>query len=122
MFSTRSFVVASALVASLSISIFAAEESKVIKEGMKEFHKGDTALIKKVLAGEGSEEELKKIQAFYKKMSAEKPPLGDEASWKEKTIALSKAADAVLAKDPNGIALLKEAANCKACHSVHKPK
>jgi cytochrome c553 len=99
-----------------------AEDSKVIKDGMKTFHKGDTALIKKVVAGQATDEEIKSLQAYYKSIVAEKPPLGDEASWKDKTAALNKAVDEVAAKDPNGIAHLKEATNCKACHSVHKPK
>ena len=118
---TRSLIVAGALACGLVLSV-QAEESKVIKDGMKKFHKGDDAVIKKVLAGAGSEEQIKELQAYYKAIVTEKPPLGDEASWKEKTAAVNKAIDGVVAKDPAALGQLKEAVNCKACHSVHKPK
>ncbi len=116
----RSFVVACVVACGLVAAH--ADESKVIKDGMKKFHKGDDSPIKKVFAGQGSDEQLKELQAYYKAITAEQPPIGDDASWKEKTAAVNKAIDAVIAKDPNGIAQLKEATNCKACHSIHKPK
>lgn len=98
------------------------KDEELISEGMKTLHKGDNSLIKRVLAGEGSDEDIQKLQTFYHLLPAARPPLGQDDSWKDKSAALIKAIDAVAAKDPNGLAQLKEATDCKACHKIHKPK
>ena len=59
--------------------------------------------------------------AAYKVLASAKAPKGDEASWKEKTGKLLKAATALQKGAPDAAAAYKEAVNCKACHSVHKP-
>ncbi len=47
-------------------------------------------------------------------LAAYKPPKGDAVSWKKKTGAIVEAIKG------NDQAALKKAANCKACHNIHK--
>jgi surface antigen len=98
-----------------------AEDEKpkaTIKEVMKACMKG--GLCKKVADGKATEEEKKKLVEQFEALAANKPPKGDEASWKEKTAALLSAAkDCEAGKEGAGAALGK-AANCMMCHSAHK--
>ena len=75
---------------------------EVMKKGFKAKLHEDLAANKAVLA---------KYAAW---LAAYKPPRGDAESWKEKTQAL------VVAVEKNDLKALKAAANCKACHKVHK--
>ncbi len=102
-------------------------ESKedAVKEFMKTYHKapkGVDPVCKKAGDGQATAEELKKLVAGYKVMAAAKPPRGDEASWKEKTSKLLAAAQGLEKRAPDAAAKYKEAVNCKACHSLHKPE
>jgi hypothetical protein len=105
----------------ITLTTGAAEDEKpkyTIKAVMKAAHKG--GLMKKVADGKASDGEKKQLVEFYVALAANKPPKGDEASWKEKTAALLAAAkDAEAGKDGAGAALTK-AANCMGCHSAHK--
>lgn len=92
---------------------------------MKAFHKapkGVDPVCKKAGDGKASAEELSKLVASYKTLISAKPPRGDEASWKAKTTALLAAAEGLKIGAPDAAAKYKEAVNCKACHSVHKPE
>ena len=100
---------------------FAQAESKVIETVMKESMKGDNSLYKKVALGKGSDADAAKLLAYVKQLRAEKPPKGDDASWKSKTAALVKATQDVVDKKPEAHLVLQKAGNCKACHSEHKP-
>ncbi len=112
--------VALGLVASLAAG--AADKAKLTtKEVMKQFHKGDDALCKKVVGGKASKEELKKIIEGYTAMTTEKPPKGDEKEWKDRTAKLLAAAKGIEAGKPEALAQYKDAVNCKACHTAHKP-
>ena len=77
---------------------------EVMKKGFKAKLQNDLAANKKVLA---------KYAAW---LAAYKPPKGDDASWKEKTVAIVKAVKA------NNQAALKKATNFKAFHNIHKCK
>ena len=102
----------------------AGDEANPIKQVMKIYHKapkGVDPVCKKASDGKASAAEIKNLVAAYKTLAAAKPPKGDEASWKEKTSALLSAAEAMQKGAPDGVARYKEAVNCKACHSVHKP-
>ncbi len=102
----------------------AAEAKDPIKEVMKIYHKapkGVDPICKKAGDGKATPAELKNLVAAYGTMAKAKPSKGDEASWKEKTSKLLAAAQALQSGAPDGAALFKEAVNCKACHSVHKP-
>lgn len=103
----------------------AEEKDNAIKQAMKLYHKapkGTDPVCKKAVDGHASAEDLKNLVACYKAMKAAKPTRGDQASWTEKTTKLLAAAEALQKGEPNAAALYKEAVNCKACHSVHKPE
>lgn len=89
------------------------------KEVMKAAFKGP--LIKKVLSGDASDEEKEKLVEMLVALGKNEPPKGEADSWKELTTALTKAGKAIVEGDKEGAAMLKKAANCKACHSKHKP-
>jgi hypothetical protein len=99
----------------VSMTLAADEKPKyTIKEVMKEAMKG--GLCKKVATGKATEEDKAKLVEMFKAMTQNKPPKGESESWKSKTDALLTAA-----KGDDGKALGK-AANCMACHEVHKGK
>jgi hypothetical protein len=104
-----------------STGLFSADEKPkhTIKEVMKTCMKG--GLCKKVGSGKGSDDDKKELLAMFTSLAASKPPKGDEDSWKEKTGALVSAAKACEKGEKDGPKLLGKAANCKACHEVHKP-
>ena len=121
----RKLLVASIVVvigwAMLSLTSGAQDKAKhSIKDVMQACMKG--GLCKKVASGEASAEDKAKLVEMFEALAADKPPKGDDASWKEKTAALVAAAkDCAAGKDGAGAALGK-AANCMGCHSVHKGK
>lgn len=108
------------LVAALAAG--AADKAKLsIKDVMKEFHKGDDALCKKVGAGKATKDELKKIVEGYAALADAKPPKGDEKEWKERATKLLDAAKGIEAGKADALAKYKDAVNCKSCHTAHKP-
>ena len=94
--------------------------SEVIKTAMKDFHKGDTALCKKVSNGQASDAELANLLKSYQAMCAATPPKGEKTAWVTKCQALIGSVKKIQAKDPAGVAAYKTAVNCKACHNEHK--
>jgi hypothetical protein len=92
-----------------------------VKEVMA-LHKGKESFLSTILAGKGSDDDLKKLVTAYEVMAAQKPPTGDEASWKTLTTALLAAAKEAQGKKEGALDKLKAATNCKACHEHHKPK
>ncbi len=122
-------LLAAALIAALGLTTFVArieahdgddhDSHEFIEKVMKVAMKG--GLCKKVAAGKATAEEQKKLAKMFQKFAKTKPPRGDSKSWKAKTEALAKAAQAFA--DGKGSAKdLRKAANCKACHDAHKPK
>lgn len=102
----------------------AEEKSNPIKEAMQKYHKaprGQDNVSKKVVNGTATKEEIKGIVEGYRNMAKAKPPQGDDASWKEKSSKVLAAAVAVERGEPGALDKYKAAANCKACHDVHKP-
>lgn len=93
--------------------------SDVIKTAMKQYHKGDDALCKKV-GTTATDAELATLLKVYQDMCAATPPKGDKAAWVNKCQALIGAVKKVQAKDAAGAAAYKAAVNCKACHTDHK--
>ncbi len=92
-----------------------------IKDVMTVAHKGGkNSMLQKIIGGTGSEADAKKLVELYEFLATQKPSMGEEASWKEKTGALVSAAKEVAEKKPADN--LKKASNCKACHDVHRPK
>ncbi len=117
--------VAAAIAASFLVTnLHAADGDNATKKFMKDFHKapkGVDPVCKKAADGKATPDELAKLVAGYKAMCSAKPPKGDEASWKEKTSKVLEAAMALQKGAADGAAKYKEAVNCKACHSAHKP-
>jgi hypothetical protein len=102
----------------------AADAGDATKDFMKKYHKapkGTDPVCKKALDGKASAEELAALVAGYKAMCDAKAPKGDAASWKEKTTKLCSAAAALQKGEAGAAEKYKEAVNCKACHSAHKP-
>ncbi len=96
------------------------EEPKyTISEVMKEAHK--SGLLKKVTGGEASRGEKETLLELYQALAKNEPPKGEDKSWKEKTTAIVKAAQAVYDGDPDAEETLAKAVNCRACHTAHKP-
>lgn len=88
-----------------------------IKEAMKECMKSD--LCKNVASGKGTKADAEKLVTYFTAMQGNKPPKGEEKSWKAKTGALITAAKTFV--DGKGDAdALKKAANCGGCHGAHK--
>jgi CRISPR/Cas system-associated exonuclease Cas4 (RecB family) len=87
-----------------------------IKLIMQKAHAGKNSLLSKVIKGEASEEEKKKLVEYYTKMEKLVPVKGDEEAWKKTTHLLLEAAKG------NDAEALKKASNCAGCHSVFKGK
>jgi cytochrome c peroxidase len=104
------------------ISAIEAKPKYTTKEVMKALHKGDINVAKRVLKGQGTKADFAKLVEYYQSLPLNAPPRGDKASWDAKTVALLSAAKSLNAGDPNGLNAFKQAVNCKACHSVHKPE
>jgi hypothetical protein len=124
---TLKFIVAPALILGLAIGLAALrgadDASKyTIKEVMKMAHQGDNSLYKRVSSGKASKEDKKKLVELYTALAADAPTKGDADSWKDKTTALVDAAKAVEDGKEGATKDLKKAADCKACHTVHKGK
>src|SRR5262245_15975731 len=73
-------------------------------------------LLKKVLDGKADAAEKKELLELYTELGKNKPGKGDAKSWKDKTTALATAAKEVVDGKEAGIADLKKASNCMACH------
>ena len=85
-----------------------------IKEIMTKSFKADDNLKDLIIEGMATDEQKAQFVDYVENLAQFKPRKGDAASWKEKTDALISAAKGT------DMAALKKAANCKACHSVHK--
>lgn len=119
----RKLCVASLVIAfgwvAVNLTMGAEEGEKVaIKEVMKVAMKG--GLTKKVASGKATEEEKKKLAGLFAALHENKPPKGEEESWKQKTEALVNAANDVLAGKEGAGEKLQAAADCMACHKAHK--
>ena len=120
----RRTLLATALVASLAAPALPAADSAAkytIKEVMKALHKGDVNVGKKVLNGKGDAADFAKLVDCYESLPLNKPPRGEQASWDAKTGALVKSAKSLKAGEAGALEAYKAAANCKACHTEHKP-
>jgi len=102
----------------------AADDDGPIKKAMQYAHKapkGEKKVCEKIVEGTATDDEVKKTLDLYKAMAAEKAPKGEDAAFHAKVAKLITATEDVTAKKANASAGYKEAANCKACHSEHKP-
>jgi len=101
------------------LALLAAQTGSV-HDVMETANEGKNSLYERVAAGKATQEEAKKLSDLYQALPGLKPPKGDAKSWKEKATALAAAAKDVAEKKPGALDKLKAAADCKACHKVHK--
>lgn len=122
----RNTTIAAVILTALAFTPMATAAAKkpkhTTKEIMKEILKGDDSIGKRVAQGKASKADIDKMVEYYASLPLNDPPRGDKESWLAKTTALVKASQEVKAGKPNALEHLKEASNCKACHSVHKPE
>jgi hypothetical protein len=85
-----------------------------IKSVMKAHFKGETSDLKKAAAGELDKAAMDKFIADVNSITGETPPKGAKPEFKAKMTALATALQA------GEKGKIKMAANCKACHDVHK--
>ena len=90
-----------------------------IKEVMKQAHKD--GLLKKVTSGDASAEEQRELLDLYISLVENKPPTGEMDSWHRLAGGAALAAAKIVVGRDGAVVELKEASNCKACHSAHKP-
>jgi len=95
-------------------------EDMTIADIMKAAHKKPKHLLKKVATGAAKPAEQEELLQLYKALTKLEPPKGDAASWKAKTTLLVEAAEAALSKAEDADRQLTRAANCMACHQLHK--
>jgi hypothetical protein len=97
----------------------AANEPDTIKKVMKAAM-GKNGLRDRVASGQADDGQKKELVKLFHDLAGATPPKGDPASWKAKTGALVAAAESAAAGNPGAGARLKQAADCKGCHSVHR--
>ncbi len=107
--------------AASAVLVLLAIQAGSVHDVMEAANEGKNSLYERVSAGKGTLEEARKLSDLYQALPGLKPPKGDAKSWKEKATALAAAAKDVADKKPGALEKLKAAANCKSCHSIHKP-
>lgn len=103
-----------------AILVVLTAQSGSVHDVMEAANEGKPSLYDRVIGGKATPEEVRKLSDLYQALPGLKPEKGDAKSWKEKSTALAFAAKEVADRKPGAIERLKGAANCKACHSVHK--
>ncbi len=99
-----------------------AEDKLSISDVMKQAHGGgQNSLLNKATGPNAAKEDKEKLLSLYKALAENEPPKGDANSWKEKTSNLIKAAEANLKGEQGAGQKVRQAANCMACHRVHRP-
>ena len=118
-----SIALAIGITALATFAVHAADDGP-IKKAMQKVHKApktEKKLSEKIVEGTATDEEKETALALYKAMADSKAPKGDDAAFKAKVAKLISATEELVAKKPDAVAHYKEAVNCKACHSEHKP-
>lgn len=111
------------LVAGLGV-FRAADEAKPkyeIEEIMEKAHKPPkSSLFVQVKNGKATAAQKKQLLELYEELAKNKPPKGSPEDWKKRTSALVKSAKDVVNEKEGARQELAKAANCGACHKVHK--
>jgi hypothetical protein len=102
----------------------AADEAKPkydIEEIMEKAHKPPkNSLLVQVKTGKANAEQKKELLELYQELAKNKPEKGDLKDWQKRTNALVKAAKDVVDGKEGSLAKLGTAANCAACHKIHR--
>ncbi len=88
---------------------------------MEEGFKGKTSIAARLGENMGTQADKMRMVYLTQQLALNKAPKGDAASWSEKTAALNRAAVALESNAPDALSTWKAAADCKKCHSIHKP-
>jgi hypothetical protein len=104
-----------------AVLVALATQSGSVHDVMEAANEGKNSLYDRVVAGKATPEEARKLAELYGALPGLKPPKGDAKSWKEKATAAAAAAKDVADRKPGAVEKLRTAADCKACHRVHKP-
>ncbi|MBN9693220.1 MAG: hypothetical protein J0M24_23505 [Verrucomicrobia bacterium] len=88
---------------------------------MEEGFKGKTSLAARLSENMGTQADKMRMVYLTQQLALNQPPKGDLASWTEKTTALTLAAVALEKGSPDALVSWKAAADCKKCHTAHKP-
>ena len=116
-------VAGAALLSAGFLTLHAADKPKhSIKEVMEQGFKGKTSAAARVGKGEGTKDDFKLLAELTRDLPLNTPEMGDAKSWKTKATALAAAAKALADGKAGALEQWKEAANCKACHTDHKPE
>lgn len=115
--------------AGCSSSGFGSKPTKAVEQVMEAGFKGMDPALKgadtvagRIGAGTATEADIQLMVDLTRQLTLNKPPKGELASWTEKTSALYAAAKGVAAHKPGALDAWKQAVNCKACHSAHRPE
>lgn len=94
-----------------------------IEEIMEKAHKapkGKDTLLKQVVTGKANKDQQKQLLEYYQELAKNKPEKGDQGDWKKRTGAMVNATKDVIANKEGATKELSKAANCKACHDLHR--
>jgi hypothetical protein len=97
-----------------------ASQTGSVHDVMEAANEGKDSLYDRVAAGKAKPEEVRRLAELYGALPGLKPPKGDAKSWKEKATALAAAAKDAADRKSGALERLRAAADCKACHRVHK--
>jgi len=120
--------VGAVVTASASFAEEKEEEKKPmsIHDVMEKGFKGGKSLYRAVTnkKKESTKEQNEKFLGMLKDMAKQKPPKGDEESWKKFTTAMIEPAEMIVKGEEVEKAklALKKSASCAKCHKAHKPK
>jgi hypothetical protein len=102
----------------------AADEAKPkydIEEIMEKAHKPPkNSLLVQVKTGKANAEQKKQLLELYQELAKNKPEKGELKDWQKRTNALVQAAKDVVDGKEGSLTELGKAANCGACHKLHK--
>jgi hypothetical protein len=92
-----------------------------VSDVMKRAFKGkEKSTFAQITAGKGTAEQKKQLVEYCEALAAAKPEKGDQADWNKRTGDMLAAAKKVAGGDDKALTTLKNAANCKGCHDLHK--
>lgn len=112
-------------VATLCINSASADDKKElsIKDVMKQAHVPPASSLRtKVVKGEASDEEKKKLVTLYEALAKTQPPKGSKEAWAKKTKQILTVAKAVAAGKEGAEKRLGRATGCGGCHRIFKPE
>ncbi len=99
-----------------------APKETTIADIMNLVHKGKGSKANLAAQGKLSTDDLKELLGLYELMVKMTPPLGSKENFQQLTGKLISSTQGLLAKTPGAEEDFKQALDCKACHSQHRPK